>query len=71
MSSLPRSTLAAKILIFLTSLSPAPLNLKVGTGGINPSHCKGRASPRPPHETECVQVYGAGCHASQGSEGAG
>ena len=31
MSSLPRSSLVARILVFLTSLSPAPPSLQVGT----------------------------------------
>ena len=39
-------------------------------GKFPPPHCKGRASPRPPHETG-VKVFGARWCASQGSEGVG
>ena len=35
---MPQSSLATRILIFLTSLSPSSLNLQVGTGGVNPPH---------------------------------
>lgn len=40
-------------------------------GEQNPSYCKRRASPRPPHKTGYVQVHGAGWRASQSHEGAG
>ena len=35
MSSLPQSSLVARIPVFLTSLSPAPPSLQVGTRGVN------------------------------------
>ena len=40
-------------------------NSKLGLGEQNSSQCKSGASPRPPHEAECVQVYGAWLHAFQ------
>lgn len=32
---------------------------------------KSRTNLRPPHRAECIQLYWAGWHASQGPEGAG
>ena len=58
MSSVPRSSLAARIPEFVTSLSPASINLQVGTGVVNTPCCEGRAE-RLPDEIERVQVYGA------------
>ena len=49
---------------------PKPLGREWGSKFHYP-HCKGRASLKPPHETECVQVHGAGWHASRSSEGYG
>ena len=68
MSSLPQTSIAARILIFLTSLNLRVLNLHVGTWKQNPPHYKNRSSPRLPHETEWVKLYGAGWYASQGTE---
>lgn len=43
MSSLPQSSLVARIPAFVMSLSPASLNLQVGTRAVNTPHCKCRA----------------------------
>ena len=44
-----------------------PCNSKQGSGEQSPSQCESRTWLRPPHETECVQVYGVRWHASQSS----
>jgi len=65
-SSLPWSSLRVRLpTSFMT------LNLQAGAGGAKPSHCKRRGSPRLSHETEYVQAYWAGQHASQSSSGSG
>ena len=42
-----------------------------GWGSKPPPHCRKRANLRPPHETECVQAYGARWFASQATERTG
>jgi len=44
-----------------------PWSLRQGSGDQNPSHCEPRASPKLPHEAECIQVHGVRQHTSEGT----
>lgn len=53
-NSLPQSLPTVRL-----PMSLMALKFLVGLKEQNPSHCSGRASQRPLHETECVQDYGS------------
>lgn len=65
-SSLPQSSRLDKLSTPLVSQ-----NFKWRSREKNPSQCRYRASPRSPHESECVWVSVAKWHASQGPEETG